>query len=74
MNRKFAPRNAVKLSREEAERQGRVTNLALKTLGAPRAIAFLNETHEGLSGQPLAIAVASEEGFDAVARLLAEPV
>lgn len=72
MNRRFAPRNAVKLSREEADRQGRITNLALKTLGAPAAIAFLNETHDSLDAQPLATAVASEEGYAAVAKLIAE--
>ncbi|MET0362240.1 MAG: hypothetical protein ABW048_10885 [Sphingobium sp.] len=72
MNRHFASRSTVKLSKEEAERQGRITNLALKTLGAPAAIAFLNDTHDTLSAQPLATAVASEEGLQTVARLIAD--
>lgn len=72
MNRPFAKRfNAPRLSAEEADRQGRVSNLALKLLGAADvAIAFLNTHDEALGGRPIDLAIKSEEGLDAVRQVL----
>jgi hypothetical protein len=72
MLRKFTPRSAVKLSDGEAKRQSRVTKLALDRLGASAAIAFLNGHLDDLSGRPIQIAVASEEGLQSIERLLAK--
>jgi uncharacterized protein (DUF2384 family) len=71
MNRPFAKRfNAPRLSVEEAERQGRVSNLAIKLLGGPAAIAFLNAHDDALGGRPLDLAIKSEEGLNAVKQIL----
>lgn len=72
MSRKFTPRRAVKLSEGEARRQSRVTKLALDRLGASAAITFLNGHMDDLSGRPIQLAVASEEGLQSVERLLAK--
>lgn len=62
-NRKAGP----KLSRDEARRQGDITNLAFTMLGGrAAAIGFLNEFHAELDGFPLTIAVSSSEGFELV--------
>lgn len=53
---------AAPIPREEAARQGAITQLAFLTLGREAAIAFLNTAHEGLGGRPLALATASAEG------------
>lgn len=68
--RRFVPHNAVRLSPAEAERQGRVTRIAIEALGAQAAILFLNSTHDGLPDRPLPLATASEEGLQAVLRRL----
>jgi uncharacterized protein (DUF2384 family) len=74
VNRPFAKRfNVPRLSEQEAERQGRVSNIALQILGGSgAAIDFLNTHDEALGGRPLDIAIASEEGLDAVKRVLDE--
>ena len=67
MNNHFRKRPAGgRLTPEEADRQGRITNLALKVLGSANAIAFLNTQDDALGGQPLQIALKSVEGFAAV--------
>ncbi|WP_145202225.1 hypothetical protein [Sphingobium sp. B2] len=68
--RRFTPHNAVRLSPAEAERQGRVTRIAIERLGAPAAILFLNSQHDGMADRPLPLATASEEGLQAVLRRL----
>ncbi|MCP1469314.1 hypothetical protein J3E64_000989 [Sphingobium sp. OAS761] len=72
MSRKFTPRSGVKLSEGEARRQSRVTKLALDKLGASAAIVFLNGHLDDLSGRPIQLAVASDEGLESVERLLAK--
>jgi uncharacterized protein (DUF2384 family) len=53
-----------RLTPAEAERQGRVTKLALDTFGqSTDAVAFLNSHHDQLGGRPLDLAIASEEGI-----------
>ncbi|HEX7855787.1 MAG TPA: hypothetical protein VF503_19050 [Sphingobium sp.] len=54
------------LSRDQAERQGRVSHLAFLALGQAEAIAFLNGHDEALGGRPIDLAVASVEGLAAV--------
>ena len=68
--RRFTPRNAVRLAPDAAERQGRVTRLAIEALGASAAILFLNSQHDGMADRPLPLATASEEGLQAVLRRL----
>lgn len=69
--RRFTPRNAVRLAPDAAERQGRVTRIAIETLGASAAILFLNSEQDGLADRPLPLATASEDGLQSVLRLLA---
>ena len=57
---------AAPIPREEAARQGAITQLAFLTLGREAAIEFLNSAHEGLGGRPLALATASAAGRDEV--------
>ncbi|WP_066600808.1 hypothetical protein [Sphingobium cupriresistens] len=68
--RRFIPRNAVRLAPDAAERQGRITRMAIETLGASDAILFLNSQHDGLADRPLALATTSEDGLQSVLRLL----
>lgn len=61
----------VKISKESAERQGRVTMLAWRLLGGrDGAMAYLNAHDETLGGRPLDLAVASVEGCAAVERAI----
>lgn len=62
---------AAPIPREEAARQGAITQLAFLLLGREAAIAFLNTTHDGLGGRPLALATASAAGRAAVEAELA---
>lgn len=71
--RRFTPRNAVRLAPDAAERQGRITRMAIETLGASDAILFLNSQHDGLTDRPLALATTSEDGLQSVLRLLTPP-
>ncbi|WP_088182583.1 hypothetical protein [Sphingobium sp. Z007] len=72
--RRFTPRNAVRLAPDAAERQGRITRMAIETLGASDAILFLNSQHDGLADRPLALATTSEDGLQSVLRVLTPPV
>ena len=68
--RRFTPRNAVRLAPDAAERQGRITRLAISALGGSEAILFLNSQHEELADRPLALATTSEDGLQSVLRVL----
>ncbi|OWQ91769.1 DUF2384 domain-containing protein [Sphingopyxis witflariensis] len=70
----FFRKRAAPLAREDARRQGNISQLAWLTLGGTgtesardTAIAFLNTEHPELGGRPLAIATASDEGYARVA-------
>lgn len=63
---RFRRSNAQRLPPENAKRQGDITQLAFLLLGRDAAIAFLNTEHAGLGGRPLDIAMASDEGRNAV--------
>lgn len=71
--RRFTPRNTVRLAPDAAERQGRITRLAIDRLGASDAILFLNTQHDGLDDRPLALATNSEDGLQSVLRVLTPP-
>lgn len=53
---------AVPIPRDQAARQGAISQLAFLLLGREAAIAFLNTVHDGLGGRPLALATASAAG------------
>jgi uncharacterized protein (DUF2384 family) len=60
------------LSREESVRQGRAVRSAQAALGSVEAVrAFLNSHDETLSGRPIDLAVASEDGLIAVEAAIA---
>lgn len=64
--------NAVKLSPEQADRQGQVARSAWTALGSRDAVvAFLNNHDEALGGRPLDLAVGSAEGLVAVEQAMA---
>jgi uncharacterized protein (DUF2384 family) len=54
------------LPRDQAVRQGEITQLAFLLLGRDEAIAFLNSDHPGLGGRPLDLATGSDEGRSSV--------
>lgn len=56
------------LEHDRALRQGRISRCAFDALGREHAIAFLNTDNTSLGGQPLAIATASVDGEEMVAR------
>lgn len=56
------------LEHDRALRQGRISHRAFDALGRENAIAFLNTDNTRLGGQPLAIATASVDGEERVAR------
>lgn len=65
--------NAVRVSPDEARRQGRIAVVAWERLGGRDAVmAFLNGHDEELGGRPLDLAVASDDGLARVERALAE--
>ena len=72
MRNPFARRNdGPRLSRDEADRQGRATRLAINAFpGAGAAVAFLNAHNDELGGRPLDIAVASAAGLLALEKLI----
>ncbi len=51
----------VRYDPERAERQSKVTRLAIERLGASAALPFLNADHEGLGATPLHLAGDSVE-------------
>jgi uncharacterized protein (DUF2384 family) len=56
---------------DEARRQSHVVQSAWRHFGEPGpVIAFLNTRHDGLEGQPLHLAVESDEGLARVETLL----
>ena len=71
--RRFTPRNALRLAPDAAERQGRITRLTISILGASDAILFLNSQHDALDDRPLALATSSDDGLQAVLRVLERP-
>lgn len=71
--RRFSAQGGTRLSPAEAERQGRITRIAIETLGASEAILFLNSQHDGLRDRPLPLATASEDGLQTVLTLLVPP-
>lgn len=62
----------VRLTPEQAGRQGQVATSAFKAFGGrDAAVAFLNGHDDALGGRPLDLAVASAEGLAAVEQALA---
>jgi hypothetical protein len=56
------------LARDDAKRQGDISQLAFLTMGGrDAAVEFLNSENAALGGRPLALATASAEGFEQVA-------
>ncbi|MEH3102561.1 MAG: hypothetical protein PGN12_01460 [Sphingomonas phyllosphaerae] len=51
----------VRYDPDRAERQSRVTRLAIERMGAAAALPFLNADHEGLGATPLHLAGESVE-------------
>ena len=69
--RKYAP--AIKHSPDQLRRQNDVLRCAWQKLTEPGSvIAFLNTHNEGLGGQPLQIAMHSDDGLLRVEQLLGE--
>lgn len=65
--------NAPRLTREEADRQGRLSRVAWDAWGdRDRVVAFLNGHDEALGGRPIDLAIGSDEGLVAVERAIAE--
>ena len=63
---RFRRSHAPRLDPAQARRQGEITRSAFLVLGREAAIAFLNEHSEQLSGRPLDLATASDEGRNSV--------
>ena len=58
-------------SPEQARRQSHIVQSAWRHVGAPGpVIAFLNTRHPGLEGQPLHLAIESDEGLKRVEEVL----
>jgi hypothetical protein len=56
---------------EQSRRQSDVVQSAWRHFGEPGPmIAFLNSRHDALDGQPLQLAIESDEGLERVERLL----
>jgi len=71
MNNPFRNRFSLpRLTRDEAGRQGRITQFALLSLGQAKAITFLNGHDDELAGRPLTVATQSPEGFAAVEKII----
>lgn len=63
---------AVRMPAEEARRQSHVVQTAWTTFAdRESAMAFLNSDHDELGGRPLEVATTSDEGLEAVERVLA---
>ncbi len=61
-------KNRTPLARDDAKRQGDISQLAFLTMGGrDAAVDFLNSENAALGGRPLALATASAEGFEQVA-------
>lgn len=71
MNFRSSASRQPKLSREEARRQGEITQLAFLLLGGREAaLAFLNHADDELEGRPLDVAIASDAGFVRVEKVI----
>lgn len=65
--------DVTRLTPDQARRQSDVLRCAWRHFGEPGpVIAFLNAQHKELNGQPLHLAVESDDGLRRVERLLAE--
>lgn len=63
--------NSPKPTPEQSKRQSEVVQSAWRHFGAPGpVIAFLNTPHDKLGGQPLHLAIESDQGLERVERLL----
>jgi uncharacterized protein (DUF2384 family) len=73
MSRMFRKaRTGPVLSRDQGDRQGRAVRSAVAALAdAEAARAFLNSHHDGLSGRPIDVALASDAGLAAVESAIA---
>lgn len=61
-------KNRTPLARDDAKRQGDISQLAFLSMGGrDAAVEFLNGDNAALGGRPLALATASAEGFEQVA-------
>ena len=64
-------RNSPQPTPEQSRRQSDLLQAAWRHFGeAPPVIAFLNTRHAALEGQPLHLAIESDEGLERVERLL----
>jgi len=66
----------MKISPEQARRQGLITHLAFVLLGQEQAIRFLNTHNVSLGARPLDLAIADPTGYSTVenaVKLLAQP-
>ena len=64
-------RTGAPFARDDARRQGNISQLAFLTMGGrDPAIAFLNTPNADLGGRPLAVATASPEGYERVAETI----
>ena len=67
----FFRQKRTPLPRDDARRQGDISQLAFLTMGGrDPAIAFLNTENPELGGRPLALATASAEGYEQVANAI----
>ncbi|MDE1916761.1 MAG: hypothetical protein KGJ57_15195 [Sphingomonadales bacterium] len=67
MNGAFRKKSRIpSLSREAADRQGRILTIAIDALGAGGAMTFLNAQDQHLGARPLDLAIGSPEGFGRV--------
>jgi len=58
---------------DQSRRQGNVVQSARRHFGEPGpVIAFLNTRHSALEGQPLHLAIESDEGLERVQALLSQ--
>ena len=65
--RAFTKRSGeVRLTSDQAKRQGLIVQLAHVLLGRDEAILFLNTENETLGARPLDIAISGEAGFSIV--------
>jgi uncharacterized protein (DUF2384 family) len=71
MNFRSSASKQPKLTREEARRQGEITQLAFQLMGGREgALAFLNHADDALEGRPLDVAIASDAGFVRVEQVI----
>lgn len=71
MHFRKSSRNAPRLPKDSAERQGNITRLAFSLLGGrDGAITFLNGADDELGGRPIDLATASADGYASVERAM----